>query len=528
MKVLVLSLMRVGDTLMALSALKRSGLAISDSSLDICVFKGQSFLKSLCPSIRHVVEVDRDGLQHLLGDKRAGLYAPVYSLRNVVNQLNSMHYDVVINCWPNRFSGHIASSLKAGAHIGLHFNTTGLPQFGSRVLRVQNSKIGRQVLPFHWVDTLSLGLREAFGSVDKVQFQVDDGWRLKKGDLFIQFFSNDPRKEIHPTTLIPTLKRLQSQQSSQRIILLGAPFERERLVKVESQLRAAHVQAEPFVGTFLEVHDHLKGARALITCDTSIKHLASLQGVPTIELTLGPSEYRETGCRSEGSFMVVPKASCYPCAPRGSCDKWAKHCETQIDPHALAEVVESILCYEQRELERLASYAPFRIYQTLSWGPSLWFPRRLGYPFARENLRLALDQAAGYLLTVGKTYPLPPIGSLACQVKEALGSIEGHEILKALAAESDNKHSCEDLSLATDFLNARRFNLDEEIRREFVSYRAQILRQLEMNIIHEIKSAGGVRVGQSHSAANSRHSVSTVRGHLHDPVCSPPISATEA
>ncbi|MEZ4872443.1 MAG: hypothetical protein R2827_09420 [Bdellovibrionales bacterium] len=73
-----------------------------------------------------------------------------------------------------------------------------------------------------------------------------------------------------------SLKTFLSFNRTASILILGAPFEKQWLSEVENSI--SHLSSRIYFATadLTQAYQILQNADALLTCDTSIKHLAAL------------------------------------------------------------------------------------------------------------------------------------------------------------------------------------------------------------------------------------------------------------
>ncbi|MBK8203900.1 MAG: hypothetical protein IPK68_16820 [Bdellovibrionales bacterium] len=124
MKILVVSLLRIGDVLMALPMLQGLRQAHPGAEIHLLVNTTASSLAPLVDFVRwHYF--DRSNLQLGLGDYDHSLFDSFHKLSATVDNLNQHSFDLLINVTQNRLSGWLCSAIHARDKIGLIIDRNG-------------------------------------------------------------------------------------------------------------------------------------------------------------------------------------------------------------------------------------------------------------------------------------------------------------------------------------------------------------------------------------------------------------------
>lgn len=89
-----------------------------------------------------------------------------------------------------------------------------------------------------------------------------------------------------------------------------------------------------------ELGSLMQGLALCVTPDTGPMHLASLLGVPTLNLSMGPVHANETGPSMPGQWVLRSAASCVGC---WQCSRTKLHCKEAFTPGPVAQVAVAII-----------------------------------------------------------------------------------------------------------------------------------------------------------------------------------------
>src|ERR1035438_9564446 len=97
MKILVVSLLRLGDILMATSVLRSLKKDHPEAELHILINKQFEMLARLIPHVDKVYCFDRQGLQDIIGRGDRQLLEAYHQVDDLVTELGRNQYDQVLN-----------------------------------------------------------------------------------------------------------------------------------------------------------------------------------------------------------------------------------------------------------------------------------------------------------------------------------------------------------------------------------------------------------------------------------------------
>jgi ADP-heptose:LPS heptosyltransferase len=381
MKILVVSLLRIGDVLMALPMLH--GLRQTHPGADIHLLVN-SEISSLVPLVDFVRwhYFDRSNLQLGLGDYDHSLFDSFHKLGATVDNLNRESFDLLINVTQNRLSGWLCSAIHARDKIGLRIDRNGVGRYGSSWFSHLNDCAGEENLePFHYSDMFSYGA--GVRPINELTLrETEDGLResenlIPKGNgplVLVQTLTSDAKKNWSEKYWIETLCSFKLLQPHSRILILGAPFERDVLLQLSAECERRKLNSRLALCSISGAFSLLKRANLLVTGDTSIKHLAGLAGCPTLELSLGSSDFRRTGVYRAGNVIIQSLEPCAPCPQRGPCVHSSHRCGDRLTPVLVASVANQIIGGSEGSIRLLAHEyrEDVRIYKTGFVGTGYW------------------------------------------------------------------------------------------------------------------------------------------------------------
>ncbi len=362
MKILVVSLLRLGDIVMSTPVLRGLREQNPEAQIHLLINEQFSGVAELIPMIDRAWKFDRESIQKGLGDGERSVFESADRVRDLVRSLNLEAFDLVINLTQNKLSGWLVSLIEGQRKIGLHFDDYGKAVFGSPWFHYLNSQIeaeGEEV--FHFTDIFKFAL-----GVETMQFnpsliessegraEVEHLFTGPREYLAVQPLTSDIKKNWSLGAFKEALRLFHEFQPQTRILILGAPFEKAILESWIKDLQASGIPCEEAFCSFAGAFSLLKRAKLLLTGDTSVKHLAAAAGIPLLELSLGSSDYRRTGAYAQGSYIIQSKETCAPCAHSKPCHREQQFCASRIEPECVALVAQQIFTGNFHQLRTVA------------------------------------------------------------------------------------------------------------------------------------------------------------------------------
>ena len=369
MKILVLSLLRIGDIAMSAGVLRDLRARYPEAQIDLLLNKQCSQIAPLLKSVDCFYYFDRQALQAGLGDANTPVFQSYELLNELLDQVTETHYDLAINLTQNRLSGWLMGLIPAKQRIGLVLEADGRASFNSNWFRYMNVQIdqeGSEVFHFNDIFRFALGLENAVqtelvsnNSRQPALVETEAG-RLEAlsivGDsktlVSVQMLTSDTKKDYPLIQYVRALSDFAKRHPDAQLAILAAPFEHERLEPVVSQLKRAGHTAFLAVTSFEGALSVVKRSRLLITLDTSIKHLAAAVGTPVLEICVGSADPYRTGADLQGAIVLQSKEACAPCSHSKACHREAHFCSSRISNSAVALVAGEL--YEKRTFQLAA------------------------------------------------------------------------------------------------------------------------------------------------------------------------------
>lgn len=342
MKILVVSMLRLGDVLMAVPTIR--GLKKKNPGVEIHVLMNRQFqgVTPMIPDVEHFWYFDRALVQDALVQADRSIFEAYDRVEGLVDRLNNQRFDQVINLTHNRLSGWLCGLIDCADKQGLAYNLNGQASFGSTWFRYLNDLAGPNSRDaFHLSDIFSFasGIKSKPAQLFETEAGQSEAQNLLQGSknyILVQPLTSEDKKNWSFRSWVSALNQFQKFEPNVDVLVLGAEFERNPVEDLVSQLKTANVRARPAICSFEGVYSLLKNAKLLVTGDTSVKHLASSSPCPVIELSLGSSDFRKTGVYRAKNLILQSREYCSPCPHSVACTRETHACAERLPPEAVA------------------------------------------------------------------------------------------------------------------------------------------------------------------------------------------------
>lgn len=289
----VLSLLRVGDLLMQVPLLRALRREHPDAHLSLVVNNGVERARDLIPEVDSWIVFDRAGLQASLGTAEYHLLRPLREIQGWMLDSFPEPADVLYNFTHNRLSAHLAAAIPARMKFGLRAEGARFAPLENEWMRYLNERFSSdRACLFHYVDLLA-------GAFD-LEVESPMPAESKGRRILLQTTTSTAEKERSPEFWRQLLKRGQEARPDLQWSVLCAPFEVERLSRTFDP-------KDLLVQGWRELQGTLRETHLLVTLDTSVKHLAALEGVPSFEIGVGSTNPQRTGAYGRGHFFASAK-----------------------------------------------------------------------------------------------------------------------------------------------------------------------------------------------------------------------------
>ena len=361
MKILALSMLRLGDIVMSTAVIRGLRSKYPDSEIHLLINKQFAGITPLLAGVDHVHFFDRDRMQASLADPDR----PFFEARNIafelIDKLNDQKFDLMVNLTQNRLSGWLMGAIDATEKQGLVLDDQGLPVFGSVWFRYLNSNAYHQdELVFHFTDIFKFALDLDARKTRPHLVETTEGmkealeWlRDSKEFIVVQPLTSDSKKNWPLKRFLEAMEQIHCNQPKYRFLVLGSPSEKAELEKWRN-LWPSSLPAELAICSLAASYSILKRASLLITGDTSIKHMAAATSSPVLEVALGSGDPNRTGIYSDKGFIVQSKEACFPCQHRSACHRDTHACAKSVESDVVAMSALQILSGNEHQLAVIA------------------------------------------------------------------------------------------------------------------------------------------------------------------------------
>ncbi len=470
MKILVMSLLRMGDFVQIIPVLNGLKSQFAKCDIDVLVYKSTASLQPMLPLVKHWHVLDRELLQTALGRADVPLLTSFSLLKEQMDEINSHNYDLIINLTQTVQSGWLAGYLEAGRRLGLVTNAAGQSQFHSPWFRHLNENL-RPGSPdvFHYADLFFYGsgltgasrqwsLRETrHGYAEVMALNLPPSNQR----IVLQCLTSDVKKNWSEENWVSLVQRLRKLRPHAQFVALGSPHEAPAIAKTIERAAGCGVVLYPAIVSLEGAHSLLLRTQLLLTGDTGIKHLALASNVKIVELSLGSSDLYRTGAYAPDSLILRAQTECGPCPHSSPCSQVEHTCGSQLKPEVVAEATHLHLQDDWTALSELARQnTPMQLFRTRVLKSGFWWPLNLAGVQRQQTVRQLINQV-GWKLQLGfnEVSPLLAMGSESLSLRREFDSILPQESGAELQQELRLLESEEEL------VETRAFELLETVNR---------------------------------------------------------------
>jgi ADP-heptose:LPS heptosyltransferase len=360
MKILVISLLRLGDILMATSVLRSLRREYPKAELHVLINGQFQSVANIIPFVSKVYSFDRAGLQNILGSQDRNILEAYFRIEDLVEQLQTERYDQVVNLTHNRLSGWLTALIGCPNTRGVVFGANGKFSIGSGWFEYLNDFTNpTNDNVFHFVDVFhyGAGLNSSDRRIELLETSAGAKFAEKiyakfpnKKRILIQACSSESKKTLAIAKWQDIAKTLHKIEPGSQIFILGAPSERNTVNEICAQDNGF----VPAICDLEQAYSLINQSHLLITVDTSIKHLAAATKTRILEISIGSSEYRKTGAYTPGAVILQGVVPCAPCVHRGPCSQPTHQCAEKITAEMVAMVASGMLRQDEMALRMLA------------------------------------------------------------------------------------------------------------------------------------------------------------------------------
>lgn len=321
--ILIINLRRIGDVFSSSHLINSIKEEMPSSSIDILVFEDTRKAAENLNHIATVHTIKRKDIEFL---RKAEPFSDGLSLQCFINDIQTVKekkWELVINYSNDPCATYLTSYLGSN-HAGIkmsHYNT---PIFSNIWSTIFNDVItSLKYSPIHFVDCYHniAEVKRAFSGEriktnrdhNEAAFKNISFIRSKQRDLIgsdikiigIQLSSSSSYKSLKSEIVIELIDKMINTNQYFPILLISPSSEDKKLAtEINAHFNNSLVTAE---ADLLAISSVLLNIDALVTPDTSIKHLADLTDTPVVEVSLGFSPLFKQGSINSESVILTPR-----------------------------------------------------------------------------------------------------------------------------------------------------------------------------------------------------------------------------
>lgn len=334
----IIQITRIGDVIQTCIAAKQ--LKLENPNIELSLITRGKFAKGLEFLTKnlfdHVFYLD---LKDYFENSSSGLDSTLNNFDSkFFNSINKINFDVLINLSFSKSSSYLMRLINSENKLGLIRNEKGQIAINDQWSRFVYSNVQNGNLNvFNIVDIF----RFILGSKE-ISFSSHDAHPQKT--ISIHPFASQKKKMWGSTKWTELIYRLLKDNEEYQINIIGSDHDKNDINKIlqSSSLDAFKDRLNSIVGKPLnEVYNTINSSSLLICHDSMASHLASVNTIPTIVLSLGVVRPNETTPYSNNVLNLVPKRSCFPCSIDTRCDLLP--CHKDINHQLVSKLSNAIL-----------------------------------------------------------------------------------------------------------------------------------------------------------------------------------------
>lgn len=326
MKILVISLLRLGDAIMHLKLIDEIRRAHSNAQVDMLVNSEASHIKAISHNIDEVLTFPRKELQRSLANSNECFFNSYDRLKTWVSEINNRNYDMIYD-FTNTVLSHnlyslLATRLSKKDSLASYLNTV--------------FSISKRT-SFHYIDAV----RNSHASTLKPQELATAELRTNKM-ISVQPLTSDKKKNWGIGYYQSLIKNLEIEFPDYKIAILGSPFEENVLRSHFSESKNVKIEVLDLVN----LEFHLWESDLLITGDTAVAHLAAQCKTPMLAIYCGSADPYKTSPYLKNVYVVHSEEICAPCGHSTDCTQPRHMCSESIRQEDICFIVSYFLKYK--------------------------------------------------------------------------------------------------------------------------------------------------------------------------------------
>jgi ADP-heptose:LPS heptosyltransferase len=305
-KILVLSLLRIGDFFQHLRLIDDLRRKYPNRQIDILVNEGLPIPDSLKADYNFIFFPRQKIQQSLVSSQEHSLKA-LQTLEKFLSAVRNQSYDKVVDLTHTKLSYKVFRSLAGWGDWGQN------PLFHHFLNETINKSVFKRSLVQTIGDWQGLQVRSR---------REHSGRQKPPQAVLFQVSTSDPKKDWPLTNWKWIAEKLTRMNIAWQVIC--APFEVQKLLGHFSVNQIWTCGFDQLAENFLQ------GEHLLVSGDTSVLHWASVFEAPTLGLYVGSANVFETYPMTEGARILSPKTKCWPCRHSQGCTQSDFFCHQDI------------------------------------------------------------------------------------------------------------------------------------------------------------------------------------------------------
>lgn len=324
MKVLFISLLRIGDFFMHLQLAEAYQKENPEAEIHFLTNDLISDeVKKLFPMYKYF-SFDRFQLQTEINTFETPILYPVWSLQQVLADLNAESYDQILDLTFQKQSEHFLNLIDAKNKFGVISWENKIFSGSNGIADFINDFTNKKNLT-HYLDHLKSLLDIEMRPRKPVK-------RDQSKIIAFQVATSDSKKNYDLSRWKKIIHNVKMQLPDFQIKILCTAKELDNFKR-----HFAKEDLQP--GGFATVYSVLKEASLLVSLDTSVRHLAALTETPVLELSIGSSHPTKTAAYSEGNYILSATQTCRPCDHSSKCPYLRNLCQDSISEKMVSDFV---------------------------------------------------------------------------------------------------------------------------------------------------------------------------------------------
>lgn len=323
MKVLFLSLLRIGDFFMHLQLADAYRKKYPEAEIHFLVNDLISDeIKSLFPYYKYY-SFNRFELQKSINTFEAPLLYPVWELKSVVEELNAENYDLVVDLSYQKQATSFLNLIEAKDKIGVLDWEKG--KFSSFEVEKFLNTFSDRKSNTHYLDELKKILHLDLRPEKALN-------RSSSKIISFQITTSDSKKNYDLSRWKKVIQSIKQALPEYQVQIFCTPKEYEVFKR--------HFAKEDLLQSgFRKIYEVLKESKLLVSLDTSTKHLAALTQTAVLELSIGSSHPFKTSSYGVENYILSAHQTCRPCEHSSKCPYLRNLCQDSIQEKRISDFV---------------------------------------------------------------------------------------------------------------------------------------------------------------------------------------------